>query len=84
MNLQLVHNLLEAANDRPHGFLKIRGAKLVREVEMMTAAGLVESNGTVHGLEAFAVIKRITKAGHTFLRAFKDHPPVSTKRSVGR
>ena len=84
MNLQLVHNLLEAANDQPQGSLKIRGAKLIREVEMMTAAGLVESTGTVHDLETFAVIKRITKAGHTFLRAFKNCPPVPRKRSSDR
>jgi hypothetical protein len=72
MNLQLVHRLLQAANDQPYGFLKVRGAHLAREVEMMAAAGLIEASGTVHGLETFAVIKRVTDAGHSFLRAFRD------------
>ncbi|HSV63011.1 MAG TPA: hypothetical protein VLH83_06665 [Chthoniobacterales bacterium] len=51
------------------------GERLAREVEMMTEAGLIESSGTVYGLETFAVIKRVTEAGQSFLRAFKDHPP---------
>jgi len=76
MNLRLVHKLLRAANDQPHGFLKVRGAQLAREVELMASAGLVEAGGTVHGLETFAVIKRITDAGRSFLRAFRDGPPL--------
>jgi len=76
MNLRLVHKLLQAANNQPYGFLKVRGANLAREVEMMAAAGLVESTGTVHGLETFAVIKRVTDSGQSFLRAFKDQQAV--------
>ena len=72
MNLRLVHKLLETANEQPYGFLKVRGAHLAREVEMMAAAGLVETSGTVHGLETFAVIKRVTASGHSFLRAFNE------------
>ncbi|MEY2551664.1 MAG: hypothetical protein QOG12_1808 [Verrucomicrobiota bacterium] len=72
MNLHLVHKLLQAASDQPYGFLKVRGAPLAREVEMMAAAGLIEASGTVHGLETFAVIKRVTDSGHSFLRAFRD------------
>jgi hypothetical protein len=74
MNLNLVHKLLKAAIDQPYGFLKVRGAQFAREVEMMAAAGLVEAGGTVHGLETYAVINRVTDAGHSFLRAFKDSP----------
>lgn len=74
MNLNLVHKLLTAANEQPYGFLKVRGARLAREVEMMTAAGLVEASDPVYGLEIFAVIKRVTDSGHSFLRAFKDQP----------
>ena len=79
MNLNLVHKILKAANDQPYGFLKVRGAQLAREVEMMAAAGLVESTGTVYGLETFAVIKRVTDSGHSFLRAFQDRRPIPTR-----
>ena len=79
MNLNLVHKILKAANDQPYGFLKVRGAQLAREVEMMAAAGLVESTGTVYGLETFAVIKRVTDSGHSFLRAFQEHRPIPTR-----
>jgi hypothetical protein len=75
MNLHLVHKLLQAANDAPYGFLKVRGAALAREVEMMAAAGLVEASDTVHDLETFAVIKRVTDSGQSFLRAFRNKPP---------
>jgi hypothetical protein len=76
MNLNLVHKLLKAANNQPYGFLKVRGAQLAREVELMAAAGLVEAAGTVRGLETFAVINRVTDSGHSFLRAFKDQSPL--------
>ena len=79
MNLNLVHQILRAARDRPDGFLKVRGAEMAREVELMAAAGLVESFGTVHGLETFAVIKRVTASGYSFLRAFRDQRPISTR-----
>jgi hypothetical protein len=75
MNLNLVHKLLKAANAQPHGVFEVRGAQLAREVEMMAAAGLVETAGTVSGLKTCAVIKRVTDAGHSFLRAFKDRSP---------
>ena len=76
MNLSLVHRILKVANAQPYGVLKVRGAQFAREVEIMAAAGLVESAGTVHGLETYAVINRVTEAGHSFLRAFKDQPPL--------
>jgi hypothetical protein len=76
MNLRLVHKLLQAANNQPYGFLKVRGANLAREVEMMASAGLVEATETVHDIETFAVIKRVTDSGHSFLRAFRNQPPL--------
>ena len=82
MNLPLVHKLLQAANNQPYGFLKVRGTNLAREVEMMAAAGLVEAIATVHGIETFAVIKRVTASGHSFLRAFKDQPPLPAKLAI--
>jgi hypothetical protein len=72
MNLNLVHKILRAAKDEPYGFLKVNGRHLAREIEMMAAAGLVEASPTVHGLETYAVVKRVTDAGHSFLRAFKE------------
>ncbi len=76
MNLNLVQKLLRAASEQPYGFLKVRGPHLSREVEMMAAAGLVESSGTVHGLETYGVINRVTDSGNSFLRAFPDSPPL--------
>jgi hypothetical protein len=70
----LVHELLSAANNQPYGFLKVRGATLVREVEQMAAAGLVEVSPTVQGLQPQAVINRLTDAGESFLRAFEKQP----------
>jgi hypothetical protein len=82
MNLHLAHKLLQAANNQPYGFLKVRGANLAREVEMMAAAGLVEATGTVHGIETFAVIKRVTDSGHSFLRAFEERPPSAVRHAI--
>jgi hypothetical protein len=76
LNLILVHKLLKAADREPSGFLKVRGPQLTREVELMADAGLVETAGIVHGLETFAVINRVTDSGRSFLRAFKNEPPL--------
>jgi hypothetical protein len=80
MNLNLVYKILKAVDDQPYGFLKLRGIDFAREVEMMAAAGLVESAGTVTGLETFAVIKCLTDSGYSFLRAFKDGVPIEPGR----
>ena len=79
MNLNLVHKILRAANDQPYGFLKLNGRDLAREIELMAAAGLVEAAPTVHGLETYAVIKRVTDSGQSFLRAFNDDRPAARK-----
>jgi hypothetical protein len=75
MHLNLVNTLLEAADEQPYGFLKVRGADLGREVELMAAAGLVDASLGNADPEAFAVINRVTDSGHAFLRAFKNHRP---------
>ena len=75
MNLDVVHKILRAANDQPYGFLKVHGRHLAREIELMAAAGLVEASPTVHGLETYAVVKKVTDSGHSFLRAFKERTP---------
>jgi hypothetical protein len=75
MHLNLVHELLAAANNQPYGFLKVRGIALTREVEQMAAAGLVDASPTVYGSETYAVINRLTDAGNSFLRAFEKWLP---------
>jgi hypothetical protein len=74
MNLPLVHNLLTAADEQPYGFLKVQGADLAHEVELMASAGLVDASPFVSAPEVTIVINRVTDAGRTFLRAFKDSP----------
>ena len=79
MNLNVVHKILRAASDQPYGFLKVNGRHLAREIELMAAAGLVEASPTVHGLQTYAVIKRVTDSGQSFLRAFKEDRPAAKK-----
>jgi hypothetical protein len=75
VHLNLVHKLLAEAEKQPYGFLNVRDADLVREVELMAAAGLVDASLGNANTVAFAVINRVTKQGHAFLRAFKNQPP---------
>jgi hypothetical protein len=75
VNLDLVHALLVAADGQPYGFLKVRSADLIREVELMAAAGLIEASLGSTDTEGYAVINRVTDAGQAFLRAFKNQPP---------
>lgn len=75
MNLDLVHALLVAANGQPYGFLKVRSVDLIREVELMAAAGLVEASLGDKDADGYAVINRVTDSGEAFLRAFKNQPP---------
>jgi hypothetical protein len=75
VNLNLAHALLVAADGQPYGFLKVRSADLVHEVELMAAAGLVDASLGNTDTEGYAVINRVTDAGQAFLRAFKSQPP---------
>ena len=75
MNLNLAHSLLVAAEGQPWGFLNVRCAEWVREVELMASAGLVDASLGNADSGRFAVINRVTKQGHAFLRAFKNQPP---------
>lgn len=75
MNLDLAHALLVAADGQPYGFLKVRSADLVREVELMAAAGLIETSLGNTDSEAYSVINRVTDSGQAFLRAFKNQAP---------
>jgi hypothetical protein len=75
VNFQLAYTLLTAAEGPPSGFLNVRGADRVREVELMAAAGLVDASLGDAGTAVFAVINRVTDSGHAFLRAFQNQPP---------
>jgi hypothetical protein len=79
VDLNLVHSLLVAAEEQPDGFLRVRHPALVREVELMAAAGLVDASTGNDGAQSFAVISRVTEPGHVFLRAFRDEPPPKTE-----
>jgi hypothetical protein len=75
VNPNLANSLLVAAEEQPYGFLNVRGADLVHEVELLAAAGLVDASLGNTGSESFAVINRVTDAGQDFMRAFKNRPP---------
>ena len=81
MELKLAHQLLVAADEQVYGFLRVRGHVLVREVELLTEAGLVKSRVDRSGAEPVAVINQVTEVGHKFIRAFRgvrpndDEPP---------
>ncbi len=73
MSMTYTYDLLTAAVEQRHGFLKLRGAQADHEVRLMADAGLVEAS-FVDGKEgAFTSINRVTETGETFLRVFKDH-----------
>ena len=74
MNPHLAYSLLVAAEEQPYGFLNVRNADLVHEVELMAAAGLVDASLGHAGTEAYAVINRVTDSGQDFMRAFKNQP----------
>jgi hypothetical protein len=75
VNPNLANSLLIAAAEQRYGFLNVRGADLVHEVELMAAAGLVDASIGNAGTEVFAVINRVTDSGQDFMRAFKNQPP---------
>lgn len=70
MNLPLARQLLIAADEQPYGFLRVRGREVAHEVQLLAEAGLVEASAAADDSSS-AVIKCVTDAGHTFLRAFK-------------
>ena len=74
MNLHYVYQLLAAADEQRHGFLKLRGAQADHEVHLMAEAGLVTASFGEGEGGPFSCINRVSAEGKTFLRAFKDHP----------
>jgi hypothetical protein len=74
MNLPYVYELLAAADERRHGFVKLHGVRADHEVRLMAKAGLVEASFNDGKEGSFTSINCVTAAGQTFLRAFKNHP----------
>ena len=77
--MRLVHTLLTATNEQPYGFLRVRGADLIREVKLMADAGLVQASRGEDGDGPVAVINRVTDEGEAFLRAFRNHVPATNE-----
>jgi len=74
MNLTYAHKLLVAADGQRHGFIKLRGLEADQEVRLMSAAGLVDATFDDGKEGSFTSINRLTAAGDTFLRTFRNHP----------
>jgi hypothetical protein len=70
MHLDLVYQLLVAANEQRYGFLKIPNgwAKGEADVREMVSAGLVEATLNDGKEGGFTAINRVTAAGEAFLR----------------
>ena len=75
MNLDLAYQLLVAATEQRHGFLKIpKGwAEGEGDVREMASAGLVEATLNDGEEGGFTAINRVTAAGEAFLREFEGH-----------
>ncbi len=73
MNLPYAYELLVAADDQRHGFIKLRGIQADHEVRLMAQAGLVEASFDDGKEGSFTSINQVTEMGQTFLRTFKDH-----------
>lgn len=74
MNLPYAHKLLVAADGQRHGFIKLRGFEADHEVRLMSAAGLVDATFDDGKDGSFTSINRLTTAGETFLRTFRNQP----------
>lgn len=74
MNLPYTYEVLAAADEQRHGFMKLRGIQADYEVRLMAQAGLVEASFGDNKKGSFTSVNRVTETGQTFLRTFKDHP----------
>jgi hypothetical protein len=73
MNLPYTYELLAAADEQRHGFIKLRGIQADHEVRLMAKAGLVKATFDDGKEGSFTSINRLTETGEAFLRAFKNH-----------
>lgn len=74
MNLLYAYEVMVAANEQRHGFIKLRGMQADHEVRLMAQAALVEATFDDGKEGSFTSINRITSTGQAFLRAFKSLP----------
>ena len=72
MNLHLAYQLIQEAETKSAGILKVRGREAAREVRLMAEAGLVKASDLDETNPTEAVITRITHAGHQFYRALRN------------
>ena len=75
MNLDLAYQLLVAATEQRHGFLRIPKGWAAGEGEVteLASAGLVEATLNDGKEEGFTSINRVTTAGEAFVRVFENH-----------
>ena len=73
MNLDVVHAILVATTEQPHGFLKIANPKLEPQVREMEEAGLIKATLSDGKEGSFTAVNSVTDAGWKFLRIFRPH-----------
>ena len=74
MNLHYAYEVMVAADEQRHGFMKLRGTQADHEVRLMAQAELVEATFDDGKEGSFTSINRVTATGQAFLRAFKSLP----------
>jgi hypothetical protein len=71
MNLELTRELLGAAEQQPHGKLRVTGYEAAREVELLANAGFIEASVVPATESPTAVIERLTEAGRKLLKVLR-------------
>jgi hypothetical protein len=71
MNLELTRELLNAAEQQPHGRLHVSGREAAREVELLAHAGFIEASLDAAGRDPAAVIERLTETGRKLLNVLR-------------
>lgn len=73
MNLELTRELLDAAEQQPHGQLRVDGREAAREVELLADAGFVEASVSGASDHPTAVIERLTETGRKLLNVLREN-----------
>jgi hypothetical protein len=72
MNLLYAYEVMTAADEQRHGFIKLRGIQADHEVRLMAQAELVKATFDDGKEGSFTSINRVTATGQAFLRMFKN------------
>lgn len=72
MNLKLTRDILQATDEQPYGFLRVRGREVAHEVDLMAQAGFVEASLHLEEDPPMAVINRLTDAGDKLLHVLRE------------